>query len=444
MIKFYPHSEQIILTNRYKMNKYFTLLKNNLFRVKNFSLYLLSAIVSGILSILFNPFLAANLSSMDYSIIGYYSSFASLFTPILNFSLISYYVRKYFKIPENKRQATLDTIITTLIIWGAISSMLILVLFFTYCHIAGVELPFFPFAMMSVFQLFFNNFLLLYQVECRMRSEAKRYFKITMSASLITILLSIILVIVFKFGAVGRMSALLLSSVCIGLFAIKKLRSKFRVDKSILKEAISFGWPVSCSYILQYFLLGINMVFLEHLHDVSNMGLFAVATSISGYLSFIYIALAQTFEPDIYKAVAQYNYKRIFYLELLIIFILLVIILIIVLFAKPVVAILTANRYTNAYQFMRILSLGVITTYLMSAIEDIINAFGFTKVGLINKIIGSTMAVGIYLYLINSYGFYGGAWGRVIAPLLVFIVGCISLIFLKNKIKSMRYAERKN
>ncbi len=426
------------------MNKYFTLLKNNIFRVKNLSLYLLSAIVSGILSVLFNPFLAANLSSMDYSIIGYYSSFASLFTPILNFSLISFYVRKYFKIPENKRQATLDTIITALLIWGAISCMLILVLFFTYCRIAGVELPFFPFAMMSIFQLFFNNFLLLYQVECRMRSEAKRYFKITMSASLITILLSIILVIVFKFGAVGRMSALLLSSVCIGLFAIKKLRSKFRIDKSILKEAVLFGWPVSSTYIIQYFLVGIDLALLEPLHDVSSMGLYVIAISIAGYLSVFYTALAQTFEPDIYKAVAQYNYKKIFYIELLIVSILFVIILIFVLFAKPVIAVLTANRYTNAYHFARILSIGVLSTYLMAAIEGIINAFGFTKVGLINKIIGSSMAIGMYFYLINSYGFYGGAWGRVIAPLLVFIVGCISLILLKNKIKAMRYAERKN
>jgi len=426
------------------MNKYFTLLKNNVFRIKNLSLYLLASIVSGVLAVVFNPFLAANLSSMDYSIIGYYASFSSLFTPILNFSLISFYVRKYFKIAEDKRQLTLDTIITALLIWGAISTLLIMVLFFSYCRIAKVELPFFPFAMMSVFQLFFNNFLLLYQVECRMKSEAKRYFKITMSASLITILLSIILVIAFKFGAVGRMSAMLLSSVCIGLFAIKKLRSKFRVDKSILKEAVSFGWPVSFTYIIQYFLTGIDLAFLEPLNDVSNMGLYAIAISIAGYLSIFYTALAQTFEPDIYKAVAQYNYKKIFYIEFLIVSILLVIVLIFVLFAKPVIAILTANRYTNAYHFARILSIGVVSTYLMSAIEGIINAFGFTKVCLINKIIGSVMAVGIYLYLINLYGFYGGAYGRVIAPLLVFIVGCISLVLLKNRIKTMRYAERKN
>lgn len=426
------------------MNKYFALLKNNIFRIKNLSFYLLASIISGILSVLFNPFLAANLSSLDYSIIGYYSSFSPLFTPILNFSLISFYVRKYFKIPEDKRQLTLDTIITVLLIWGAISSLLILAVFFMYCRIAQVELPFFPFAMMSVFQLFFNNFLLLYQVECRMRREAKRYFNITMSASLITILLSIILVIIFKFGAVGRMSAMLTSSICIGFFAIKKIRSKFRVDKSILKEAVSFGWPVSCSYIIQYFLLGIDLALLEPLNDVVNMGLYSIAISITGYLSVFYTALAQTFEPDTYKAVAQYNYKKLVKIVALISSLLIPIIIIFVLFAKPVIAILTANRYTEAYHFARILSIGIIATYLMVAIEGIINAFGFTKVGLLNKIISSVIAVTAYYYLIKTQGFFGAAWGRVLAPFTVFFVSSVSLFLLRNKINTMRYAERKN
>ena len=424
------------------MNKYITLFKNNFPRIKNFSLYLSASIVTGVINVIFNPFLAANLSSLDYSIIGYYTSFGSLFTPILNFSLISFYVRKYFKIPEEKRQLTLDTIITTLIIWGVISSILILVLFFAYCNIAKVELPFFPFAVLVVFRLFFNNFLLLYQVECRMRREAKRYFKITILASLITILLSVILVILFKFGAVGRLSAMLISSIFIGIFAIKKIHSKFKIEKSILKEAISFGWPVSCSYMIQYFLFGVDLALLEPLNDITNMGLYAIALSIVGYLSVFYIALSQTFEPDTYKAVAQFNYKKIFKIIFLISSILASIILVFVIFAKPVISILTYNRYTEAYHFAQILSVGVLTSYLMVAIEDIINAFGFTKVGLLNKIISSAIAVTAYFYLIKTHGFYGAAWGHVLAPFIVFIISATSLFLLRNKINTMKYAER--
>ena len=52
------------------------------------------------------------------------------------------------------------------------------------------------------------------------------------------------------------------------------------------------------------------------------MGLYVVAVSIAGYLSILYTGLAQTFEPDLYKAVSQYDYKKIIRIVVLIITIL--------------------------------------------------------------------------------------------------------------------------
>jgi len=237
---------------------------------------------------------------------------------------------------------------------------------------------------------------------------------------------------------------LLISSFVVGLFSFKKTLSKLRCDWKILKEAVSFGWPVSCSYIIQYFLIGIDLALLEPLNDVNSMGLYAISVSITGYLSIFYTALAQTFEPDTYKAVAQYNYKKLLKIVGLISSLLIPIILIFVLLAKPVIAILTANRYTEAYHFARILSIGIFTTYLMVAIEGIVNAFGFTKIGLLNKIISSVIAVIAYYYLIKTQGFFGAAWGRVLAPFTVFLISAVSLFLLRNKINKTRYAERKN
>jgi len=416
------------------------LIKNNISRIKSLSFYLSAALISGLIGIFFNPFLAKNLSHADYSIIGYYTSFAALFTPLLNFSLISYYVRSYFKIKEDKRQLTLDTIITTLLLWGLISSLSILVLFYIYCHLTGVKIPFMPFAVMSVAQLLFNNFLLLYQVNCRMQRRAKAYFKITLSSSIIAVLLSILLVIIFKFGAFGRMSATLLAAAIIGFVSIKNTIYKFRIDFSIIKEAVLFAWPVSVAYIIQFFLIGIDISFLEKINDTTNMGLYVVAISITGYLSILYTALSQTFEPDLYKAVADYDYKKIIKIVCLIILILLPIIVLFITLSKPIISVLTYNRYTEAYHFAQVLALGVLTTYLMVAIEGVINAFGYTKITLINKIVGSVLAVLFYHYLVSNFQFIGASWGRVLAPFFVFVIGIFSLSILKSRIKIERYA----
>ena len=109
--------------------------------------------------------------------------------------------------------------------------------------------------------------------------------------------------------------------------------------------------------------------------------------------------------------------------------------------SKPILSLLTYNRYTDAYHFSQILSLGVLTTYLMVAIEGILNAFGFTKITLLNKIVGSILAIILYKYLIDNYQFYGATWGRVLAPFLVFFTGAISFFLLKNRIKKERNAK---
>lgn len=416
------------------MNKVRSKILGNISRIKNFSFYLSAALISGVIGVLLNPFLAKNLSHTDYSIIGYFASFSSLFTPILNFSLISYYLRSYFKIEKDERQITLDTIITTLLLWGVVSSLLILLLFYIYVKLTDVEIPFMPFALMSIAQLFFNNFLLLYQVNCRMNRNAKSYFNITFFNSVLVTILSILLVIIFKFGAYGRLSALLIGSASVAIYSIKHLIHKLRIDFKILKQALLFGWPISLSYIIQFLLIGIDISFLEKLNDTINMGLYVVAISITGHLNILYMALSQTFEPDLYKAVAEYNYKKIVKIVFLIIAILAPIIILFIIASKPITYLLTFNRYTYAYHFVQILSLSVLTTYLMTAIEGVINAFGYTKITLINKILASIFSVVSYYYLITNFNFNGAAIGRVLAPFFVFICGIISLLFINNKI----------
>lgn len=404
--------------------------KKNIWSIKNLSLYFMASLLSAVIGLLFNPFLANNLSSMDYSIIGYYTSFNSLFTPVLNFSLISYYVRKYFQIEEEKRQLVCDTIICVLLVWGCVSTLLILGGFYIFHQVTCVEFPFMPFAFMTIAQLFFQNFLTLYQVNNRMQRNAKRYFRIVLTSSLLTVILSILLVIVFKFGAVGRLSAMLISSAIIAAYCINKTLGKFQFDKSIFKEAVSFGWPVSCGYIVQYFLLGVDMALIAPIGNVEMMGLYVVGSSLALHLSIFGTALNQTFEPDIYQAVSKHNYLKIQKVYSLIFIALLLIIMLFVLCAKPITAILTYNKYTAAYPFARIVSFSVLTTFLMTSVECVINAFGFTKTCLVCKIIGAGLALLGYTFLINTFEYNGAAIARVLAPLLVFVVGVIGLIVI--------------
>ena len=66
------------------MNKYLSLFKNNLFRLKNVSLYFSASLIQGLVSLAINPLIAMNMSHYDYALTGFFTSFNSLTLPLLS------------------------------------------------------------------------------------------------------------------------------------------------------------------------------------------------------------------------------------------------------------------------------------------------------------------------------------------------------------------------
>ena len=72
-------------------------------QISNLSIYFLASLIPMILSLVSNPFLAKNLSPEDYAIIGYYSAFVTLFSPLINFYLLHYYTKRFYALDANGR-----------------------------------------------------------------------------------------------------------------------------------------------------------------------------------------------------------------------------------------------------------------------------------------------------------------------------------------------------
>jgi O-antigen/teichoic acid export membrane protein len=234
----------------------------------------------------------------------------------------------------------------------------------------------------------------------------------------------VILVIVLKLGAVGKLAAPLFTASLFGIIYLIKRKQKFAINFTYLKEALSFCWPLIIAGMLEYFFTGVDRAMLEKLGDNHQMGLYNVAIGVTGYLLIFDRAIGNTFQPDIFKAVAQRKIKKLILIVSGKTILNVIIVLLFILFAPFLIKILTYNRYTDAYGFARILAIRNISRSIFFSISGLIVAFGFPKITLVNKIIGSALSVMIFKYLIENYGFYGGAWGQVIS----FI--CLSVVVL--------------
>ena len=71
-------------------------------QAKNVSWYLGSSLIIALLGVAANPIFAKFLSYYDYSIIGYLTSFSSIYLALSHFCFYSYYARAYFFTDEKE------------------------------------------------------------------------------------------------------------------------------------------------------------------------------------------------------------------------------------------------------------------------------------------------------------------------------------------------------
>lgn len=415
------------------MNKYITLLKNNLFRVKNISLYFSASLIQGLVSLAINPLIAMNMSHYDYALTGFYTSFNSLILPLLNLMFGQYFNRHYFKLnSEEERNDLAAKLVSTRLIFNLFEIVFILMVFHMYAKIQNIEFPVYPYAIIAFSTIIFNNIYDFYLLKLKMGKKANSFLKISLINTALSSGLSLLLVVGFKLGALGKLGASLFTSVILFTYLLPKLTKKIIIDRKIFIDAFKFTWPLIIAGSLGYFFTGVDRAFLLRLDDTVQLGLYNVAVSISGYLMLFQSSLNNTFQPDIFEAAIKNDKKKLIVILGGINLLNLIPIAVFIIAAPFIIKILTAGRFTEAYNYARILSLSNVTAGIYYAISNVIVAHGYPNITLLAKIIGSIISIFLFKFLISNFEFYGAAWGQVLSFLGMTIV-CLIMLFIKQR-----------
>jgi len=420
------------------MNKYIELLKNNISRLKNVSLYFSASLIQGLISLAINPLIAMNMSYYDYALTGFYTSFNSLILPLLNLMFGQYFNRHYFKLnSEEERNDLAAKLVSTRLIFNLFEIVFILMVFHMYAKIQNIEFPVYPYAIITFSTIIFNNIYDFYLLKLKMSKKANSFFKMSLINTALLSGLSLLLVVGFKLGALGKLGASLFTSVILFTYLLPRLTKKIIIDRKIFIDAFKFTWPLIIAGSLGYFFTGVDRAFLLTLDDTVQLGLYNVAVSISGYMMMFQSSLNNTFQPDIFEAVIKKDKKKIIIILGGINLLNLIPIALFIIAAPFIIKILTAGRFTEAYKYARILSLSNVTAGIYYAISNVIIAHGYPNITLLAKIIGSIINIFLFKFLISNFEFYGAAWGQVLSFLGMIIV-CLIMLYIKKKKKIKR------
>ena len=410
-------------------------------QIKNLGIYLLASLIPMLASLVSNPFVAKNMSPEDYGIVGYYSAFSTLFLPLVNFYLLHYYTKRYFEVSKEQRLRLKATIFKALIIFSVLMSVFALLLLFFYTIIfnEGSEVPFYPYALIAMLTLPISGIYTLSLVDMRMSRDSIGFFKLSVSNGLLVVLITLLFVVIFKWGAFGKMIATTVSSVLIFTYIFWKNRNLlvFEFDSDDFKVDIRFCWPLVLASMLTFFSSGYDKVYLERLGDINSLGIYAVGSSIAGYLNVFATSINDTFQPDIFKNIVKRDYKKTFGYVLLKICIMSIAVVAFIILAPYIIRLLTFGRYEDATPYAQIISLSCLTSMLYYSMSQVTIALGFTSITLINKVIGSVLSILCFNFLISKYSALGAAWGVVLSYVLFFL-GNVLLVLVKSKTNENR------
>lgn len=380
-----------------------------------------------------------NMSPRDYAIVGYFSSFNSLISPLIIFYMTQYYIRNYFNVEEKERTRLKAVVFKALISFSIMMSVLCYIGISVYILLFNkdIEFPIFPYLLLAVAAIPLTGIYTLQTADYRMERRSKVFFNVTVTFGVLNVLLNLLFVVFIKWGAFGKLLAPLLTNMICFAWVIYKNQECLRIKTSFneLKQVLLFCWPLALGAMLGYFSGGFDKTYLESLKDTETYGFYIVGAQMAGYISVFTNSISTTFQPDVYEAIIKGWNKRLMKVFAMQLGLVLAVVLVYVAICPIVIDILTAGRYVAAAPFTRVIAFSTLASTIYFNINGYTIGKGYPKLYTLTTIISSIIIVLVLPQIIRQYRFFGAAYMTSITYIIMAVVNIVLLIVVGKKQK---------
>lgn len=408
--------------------------------IKQLSHYFSASLIPMLLNLLINPLVSLNMEPEDFAVVGYYTSFSTLITPIIVFYMLHYYNKRYFELDEEGRKKLYILLFKSLIFFSFFIAVICLIALLIYIkNFTANTFSSFPYLYMVVLAIPSVGIYSLELADYKMKRESKKYMNFSLTKGLCGVGCTLLFVVLLKWGAFGKLLGPLVIDIVVFCYLLYKHRDVWNVktDYKELIPVLKFCWPLAFGAALGYFSNGYDKAVLESLGNTSEFGYYCVGASIAAYLSVFTSSISSTFQPDTYEAIIKDNRRKLFKVVAVRWFLTLVVVLSFILFCPIVIRILTAGKYMEAIPYARIFACVSLTSSLYYIINDYSIARGRPQLYLITTIVGSLFIILLMPLFIKWFSYSGGAIMSVLSFLLLFVINYILLLTPIDKPKKI-------
>src|SRR5690606_10856137 len=224
--------------------------------------------------------------------------------------------KKFFELEPDDRIHLKASLFQILIYFSiAMSIVIVGILFLYHFYInEGSEIKFFPYGVLSIMSMPLLGVFSLMLAEYRMERRSVAFFGLSLAHGILSIILTIFLVIIYKKGAFGKLLAIFIGNLIVFVYCILKNKEFLsrKYDKKILRNALIFSLPLVLAAMLSFFSSGFDNIILERFGTVQELGFYVVGVQIAGFLTVFSTSIDNTFQPDIFKSVVDKDYRKCF------------------------------------------------------------------------------------------------------------------------------------
>ena len=382
--------------------------------IKNTAIVSIGKICTQLITFFLLPLYTALLSTEQYGVVDLMNTLVSLFLPIVTLQIeqgIFRYLIDCREDEEGKRK-----IITTSMLFITIQSVLYLVIFFIASSFINNEYKYF--LATNLIAGMFSTILL--QIS-RGLGDNFKYAVGSFISGVVIVILNVIFIAGFKWGAYGMLAATLIGNVSCALyiFLSKKIYTYIKIknfEKSTLKEMLKYSIPLVPNMISWWVVDASNRTIVSSVLGVGMNGILSAATKFSNVISTLYSVFNLTWTESAAINIDSEDRDEFFskILDFIIRFFG-ALILGIIAFMPFVFSIMINDNFGNAYYQIPILMLGSIFNIGTSFLGSIYVAKKITKEIAKTSILAAIINLVLCLSLVNFIGLYAASIATAIS-----------------------------
>lgn len=274
--------------------------------LKKSFIYTVADAINKAIPFLILPFLTYYLTPADYGIVSNYTIFISVLVVFVGLNLNGALSANFFRMDKKEVATYTFNLMGITLVSATVLSLIMLVALGPVNRMISVT-SFFTLA--AVWMAFCQSISAINLDLWRLEEKAVEFGIYQISQTALNILLTVLLVIVYRWGWEGRLWALVITSVLfmvISLFILyKRGFLKPSVNLGYCRDALRFGLPLIPHTLGLWVRNGVDRIFITKFYGVAETGLYATGFQFGLLLSFLILAFHNAYIPHLYKTLTN-------------------------------------------------------------------------------------------------------------------------------------------